>query len=104
MPILDCSVKTCTYNKENSCCLNNIKVDGPGAKHESETLCKSFQTATESAKSYAMEPSMELVVNCDAVNCTFNEQRVCHAGHIGIAGSSAKTADQTECASFRPKA
>lgn len=103
MPILDCSVKTCTYNKENSCCLNNIKVDGQQAGTERETRCSSFQKATETAKSHAMEPSMELMVNCDAVNCTFNEQRVCRAGHIGIAGSAAQHADQTECASFRPR-
>ena len=103
MPILDCSVKTCTYNKDNCCCLKNIKVDGQQAETERETRCSSFQKATESAKNSAKDPSMELVVDCDAVNCTFNEQRVCHAGHIGIAGSRAERADQTECASFRPR-
>ena len=42
MTNLDCSVQSCTYNKEKSCCRDNIHVEGASARVTEDTCCKSF--------------------------------------------------------------
>jgi len=101
MPILDCSVNTCTHYSDNCCCLSNIKVDGEHARQDGDTCCGSFYEESGSASNSSQDPNTQLSVDCDAVNCTFNEDMVCRANHIGIAGSKAKNSEETKCASFR---
>ena len=43
MTRLDCSVVNCAYNKEDSCCKDNIHVGGKNAKVTDETCCESFR-------------------------------------------------------------
>ena len=43
MTRLDCSVVNCTYNKDDSCCKDNIHVGGKNAKVVDETSCESFR-------------------------------------------------------------
>ncbi len=43
MTRLDCSVVNCTYNKDNSCCKDNIHVGGRNAKVTDQTCCDSFR-------------------------------------------------------------
>ena len=43
MTRLDCSVVNCTYNKDDSCCKDNIHVGGKNAKVTDETSCESFR-------------------------------------------------------------
>lgn len=104
MTKLDCSVKSCMYNKMNSCCKGKIMVEGKDAQDTEETFCGSFAERTSDSFSNAAEhPCKTTEVGCDAVKCIYNENNMCDADSIGIAGSDAHTSTQTECASFRRK-
>ena len=108
---LDCSVIGCAYNNNNSCRREDITVGGHEAHKSSETACKSFApkgtntlvNACGGAKKetkVACDAKKETKVACDAVNCKYNEAKVCHADHIGIAGRHAVTNGETECGTF----
>ncbi|MDD6212162.1 MAG: DUF1540 domain-containing protein [Clostridiales bacterium] len=104
MPILDCSVATCVHNEENRCCLNSILVDGQNAEKEEETKCSSFAHRTEGCCNRCGEdPKVKLVVDCKAVDCIYNKDRLCSASHIDISGRQAKNSEETLCASFTAK-
>lgn len=107
MPALDCSVRTCYYNKENRCCLDGIKVEGTMAEISSSTACGSFKAKTGDSISNGSccdtAPSTRLSVDCLAEKCIFNEKCTCKAEHIGIEGSNAHTSEETACGSFRRK-
>ena len=47
MTRLDCTVTSCMYNKEKSCCKDNIQVEGNNAKHSRDTCCSSFRERGE---------------------------------------------------------
>ena len=83
MTRLDCSVVNCTYNKDNSCCKDNIHVGGHNAKVTDDI------------------PSKPTEVGCDATTCTYNQSCKCHADQIQVSGSNACHCDQTECATFK---
>ena len=74
MTRLDCSVVNCAYNKEDSCCKDNIHVGGKNAKVTDETCCESY-----------------------------NHSCKCAADQIQVSGSNACHCDQTECATFKMK-
>ncbi len=104
MTFLDCSVTGCAYNADRCCCKGDICVEGKEAHREQETCCGSFKERGEnSAQNAAKRISKEIEVSCEACNCMFNENKKCCADHIGIAGGSACTCGETECASFRCK-
>ncbi|KIR01710.1 hypothetical protein P261_00524 [Lachnospiraceae bacterium TWA4] len=42
-----------------------------------------------------------LDICCDAMNCSYNREHKCIASKVGIAGTGAKQACQTECATFK---
>ena len=105
MTKLDCSVVNCMYNSENSCRKEMITVGGHEAHNPSETACKSFaQRGSQGVKNAGCGmPKKETEIACDAVNCRFNENKVCAANHIKIAGKHAVTNGETECGSFEQK-
>ncbi|MGN0170599.1 MAG: DUF1540 domain-containing protein [Lachnospiraceae bacterium] len=45
----------------------------------------------------------EVVVKCEAKNCCYNEDYMCHAKEIDISGNSACESDETKCSSFECK-
>lgn len=98
---LDCSVAGCTYNTNNCCRRENICICGQEAIKSSETACKSFSPkGTNTLSNACCGAKKETEVACDAVNCRYNEAKVCTATHIGIAGLHAVTNGETECGSF----
>lgn len=105
MPVLDCSVKNCYYNREKKCCLDGIHVEGDNVNDPEETACGSFKSQDEGSYTSAchcgMAPENKLRVQCEAETCTFNDDKMCAANHIGIEGNGAKTYGETECGSFR---
>lgn len=107
MPVLDCSVRTCFYNKENRCCLDGIKVEGTSAEVSDATACGSFKEKKGDTISNGCScdagPETTLAVDCLAEKCIFNEKCNCSAEHIGIAGSNACKSEDTQCASFEKK-
>ncbi len=101
---LDCSVESCAYNMNKSCKREGITVGGREAHNPSETACNSFQLrGTNTVKNVCGCETKETQVACDAVNCRFNDAKVCQAKHIGIAGAHAVTNGETECGSFELK-
>ena len=101
---LDCTVIGCAYNANNSCRRENITVGGHEAHKSSETACKSFAPkGTNTLVNACGGPKKETNVACDAVNCKYNEDKICYAEHIGIAGRHAVTNGETECGTFVEK-
>ncbi|MDE7057723.1 MAG: DUF1540 domain-containing protein [Lachnospiraceae bacterium] len=101
MTRLDCSVVNCTYNKDNSCCKDNIHVGGQGAKVTDQTCCDSFQERRYDGMRNADDiPSKPTAVSCDATNCTHNQACKCHADQIEVCGADACQCDDTRCGTF----
>ncbi|WP_077610596.1 DUF1540 domain-containing protein [Clostridium sp. Marseille-P2415] len=102
MTKLDCNVTSCLHNSDNYCCKAAIIVEGPQAKDSYETCCGSFDENKDgSFHNLFKTPENRLEVDCEAVNCVYNEERHCSAEHIGIAGDGAREAEHTECATFK---
>ena len=102
MTKLGCSVTTCLHNADLCCCKNQITVEGKDAKTSDCTCCGSFdEKSGDSFKNSYQSPNTHLEVQCEAINCAYNEKKVCRAENIGIAGTGATTANQTECATFK---
>ena len=57
---------------------------------------KEFLNSTE-------EPKAAMPVNCEAVNCVYNELGMCGANSISIAGGPVSSVSKTECNTFVPK-
>lgn len=105
MPILECSVKTCTHNADNKCQLDSIKIEGRSANTTDGTLCSSFKLRKEDsyANSCESSPSATSKIICEAVKCVYNEECVCHAKGIDVCGQNACVSGETECATFKAK-
>lgn len=105
MPNLDCSVKSCYYNKEQKCCLEGIRVRGSEANTSDSTACGSFRekgegTFTNSHECH-MSPEQHLTIQCEAVKCCYNQDKKCYADNVDIAGGNAKNYSETECKTFK---
>ena len=101
MTQLKCSAQTCMYNEDHYCCKGDIMVEGRDAKEPAGTCCASFRERIGETTSNSMaHPCREIDVDCEAVQCCFNDDCKCSADEIGIAGSHACQCDDTECASF----
>lgn len=106
MPILGCTVVTCSYNKENKCCLDNIKVEGASAQINEATACGSFRDKTKETYSNSLEgcgcggPKSNVTIDCAATKCVHNESCKCAADKIDVAGSNACTCGETKCDTF----
>ena len=85
MTELKCSVRSCSFQKDDCCCRGNITVEGAHANRNSETSCGSFEEKKNCgcANSTGKPPKMS-DVTCEAVNCKFNEGRKCHAKDIQV--------------------
>lgn len=104
MTTLDCNVTSCLHNADNCCCKTAIIVDGSEAREKCDTCCGSFDENKDGAfQNLFKTPEKKLEVDCEAVNCVYNEGRHCVAEHIGIAGDGAREACHTECATFKSK-
>lgn len=104
MTRLDCNVQNCFYNTNKKCSKENILVEGREASMPHETCCSSFKEQGASfSNNMENQPNSSLEVSCKATNCTFNDNEMCRADHIGINGVNACVVAETECASFRCK-
>lgn len=104
MTKLDCSVTSCLHNADQCCCKMAIVVDGRKAQDKEGTCCGSFDENRDgSFKNVFKTPENRLEIDCEAVECIYNENRHCEADHIDIAGDGAKTAEHTLCATFRTR-
>lgn len=102
MPALNCTARTCVYNKNEYCSKEDIQVGGTTAKTVDETCCNSFVE-----RKAGMENAVDtgcgcktIQVDCKAGECTFNNDKKCEANQITITGASACKCDETCCGSF----
>ena len=120
MPELKCTVQTCMHNQNYYCTLDKIQVGGNSAKRADETCCDSFQergnaqtnaSGSSYSNSYSGVSGMGMTdsaasasacscVDCQAVQCKYNDNCQCHAGKISVEGGNASQSSQTECATF----
>lgn len=104
MPALVCSAQNCVYNNAMYCSKGDIKVGGEDAKVCQDTCCASFQERKhDSMKSSIGTPSAEIDIKCEATNCKYNNERICHANHVDISGAAASRCGETECVTFDEK-
>ena len=104
MTKLACTVTNCVHNCDARCCKQAIIVDGKEACDSCDTCCGSFEENRGGMfKNLFKTPETKLMVDCDAVNCVYNDDHQCRAERISIAGDGAKTVGQTECKSFKTK-
>ncbi len=102
MTELGCCVNDCTYNDENLCCRDDIKVGGDDAHKACCTCCTSFREEGETtARNSCCSPNHKLDVKCDAVNCRYNDSKICSADHIEVTHSSDTMHGETECSTFK---
>lgn len=100
MPSLICGVKSCNYNNENCCCISSIDVSGERATESEATCCSSFCEKDGSFTNAAVVPNYEVDIKCKAENCVYNEDCICHASGVEIAGNRAECREETACATF----
>ena len=103
MTELKCSVRSCSFQKDDCCCRGNITVEGAHANRNSETSCGSFQERSGSSMANSFTNSCgceKIQIDCKAHNCTYNENCKCTAAAIDVAGSGAKVCSETKCDTF----
>ena len=103
MAQLDCNVKSCCHNEDNCCCLSSIEVNGSNACNCEDTCCGSYFEDKSGEKNSAQTPHVSLSIACQATNCMYNDDKVCHADHVDISGIRATAAHETVCATFQEK-
>lgn len=102
MTTLKCSVQNCVHNSDQCCCKSAIIVDGSHAESKDNTCCGSFdEKRGENFKNSYESPNTSLRVECEAINCVYNTNRLCSADKIDISGMKASSAEATECSTFR---
>ncbi len=101
MAVLECNVVTCVHNEDDKCCKGCIKVDGNSAMRSDATCCDSFDKRGCGCSNDCKCPDMKVDIECEAVNCVYNDSKVCKATHVGVVGHTADDKNQTECATFR---
>ena len=103
MTKLDCTVTNCLHNADNCCCKQAIIVDGHGAHDCSETCCGFDENKEGAFKNVFKTPESRLEIDCEAINCIYNEGRHCQAEHINVSGDGASRAEHTQCATFKER-
>jgi len=104
MANLNCSVRNCTYNKDENCCKGDIMVGGKHACREDETCCESFRDAKNDRYTSSLEhPCKTISIDCEAVKCVYNSNYKCIAEHVDIMGAGADESRETACATFKEK-
>ena len=104
MTKLECSVENCVHNADQCCCRGSILVDGHGARDAEGTCCASFEENRGGVfKNLLKTPESRLEVDCDAVNCAYNEDCCCTASGISIRGNGACDCENTQCATYKDR-
>lgn len=115
---LKCDAVNCVYNRSRLCSAEAIEVQGGETIGGDATFCGTFSSKTvgnfmsslgnmnysEALKQVvSADPVMDPTVHCNAVNCTYNSGRMCHADQVEIRNEVSSSAEETECQTFYPK-
>ncbi|MFL0268817.1 DUF1540 domain-containing protein [Candidatus Clostridium radicumherbarum] len=114
---LSCSALNCVHNMTGLCSANQIHVIGSSAYSSAETMCNTFaekgiknafthltnMNIPGEVKQVFTNTSIEMspVIKCDALNCTYNDNRACSASHVQVHGPDASSTEGTQCETFR---
>ena len=99
MTKLECDVTNCLHNADHCCCKQSILVDGHDAKEKEQTCCGSFDENKGGLfKNVFKTPESSLSVDCEAVQCIYNDNRHCTAlPGMGQAGRNRHSAPPFRC-------
>ena len=113
---LSCSAVQCVHNLNGLCAAYKIHVTGATAYTSSQTGCETFaQKGIVNAITNLTnmnvpgeirqlfnnsEISMSPKIECDAVKCTYNSNKICTANRVQVMGSHASTSEATQCETF----
>jgi len=113
---LSCSATNCVHNMGSLCAANYIEVAGSNASSSAATECNTFaEKGLKNAvanmvnmnvggeiKQVFTNGSIEMSpkIKCEAVTCTYNDNRLCAATNVQIHGPSASTSEGTQCETF----
>ncbi len=106
MPIVNCSVSDCSYNKGKKCKRSGIGIFKDSYYDTNDTVCGNFKPSDRSnllneiATEFMGYPSTR--VKCTADTCRHNKDMKCEAKNLEVAALSSKTliGSETFCASF----
>jgi hypothetical protein len=114
---LSCSAVNCVHNMNRLCSANTIHVLGSGAHSSTQTMCNTFaERGFKNAITHL--PNMNVVgevrqlftknsiemnpgIKCEAINCRYNDSRVCNADYVQINGPTAESSEGTKCETFQ---
>lgn len=115
---LKCDAENCLYNRSHLCSAEEIEVQGGHTMGGRFTYCGTFSSKSlgnyvSSVGNMNYSGAIQQVISddlvmdpkvlCNAVNCTYNSDKVCEADHVQIQNEVSSTAEQTECQTFFPR-
>ncbi len=106
MPIVNCTVHDCSYNKGSKCKRSGIGIFRDSYYETNDTVCGNFKPSNKS--NLLTEISTEFMgypatrVKCTAETCKYNKEMKCTAKNLEISSLSSKTltGSETFCSSF----
>lgn len=90
MKNLKCNAEKCVYNKNRECFAGKINVDGTMAMTTADTYCATFReneghTFSSNASCCHQDHAVGTdEIKCEAVNCIYNEHKLCKAPSVQI--------------------
>lgn len=103
MTHVNCTVTSCSYNKDRNCYMNPINVGGKGAPTENDTCCGSYlnQKGYSNLAEYTSHRGEADTVACNVNSCKFNSNCRCRKDSIEVGGSRDTTYyTETNCCSY----
>lgn len=113
---LSCSATTCVQNMSGLCAANSIEIVASNAHTSAATQCNTFaekglknaitnminMNVVGEVKQVFTNSSIEMSpkIECEAVTCNYNTNKLCSATNIQIHGPSASTSEDTQCETF----
>lgn len=100
---INCTVKSCYYNKEQFCQIETLHIAGKGSGTTEATYCHSY-TAKESAHNKAGEGTLSGTTSCiccEVNTCVYNKEKKCSLSEIEVSSlGEVSDCKETDCLSF----
>lgn len=113
---LSCSATNCVNNISAICSARTIHISGKNAHSSEGTQCENFaekglknslinvlnMNVVGEFKQVFNSDSIEMSprIRCEAINCKYNEKKLCLAQNILVYGKDALCSEKTECETF----
>lgn len=106
MPTINCSVETCSYNKEHICCASVVNVGGKGSRTTEGTCCGTFlnRLGYSNLAEYTEERGSTDAILCRVETCAYHKNEHCTLDEIEVGSlKEAEVYTETDCLSFEKK-